>query len=904
MLRAQLDSRARSRCPARAAVADRGAHRARARRRRRGDRRLSRDPRGAARAICRRSRRWRGSTGRAPAAPICSTSSSGSSRSAARARSADRCGSRSSSKGSGGAIEALDRCREMLDEDPRITRARSPASSGCSTMTSSRLPRPRCSSRTSDRRRARQAGAAVGAVGRARARSARADHPPEDASPSSSRRARRPTARSTRSAARRWWRSPSPSCRSSSTGWRRAAAGSRQASASWSRCIASSAPTSSTPRSRSGSTSTVAAARTSSRDRATAREYYRSVLDTSPITPRARRAREPLPRGARVGSAVRDLARRAELAGADGERRAAREYLMSRRGSVQGAGPPDRGDARLRAGARALAPPPTDASRALEQHVQPAAHRHADLADLLEKRPRLRRRSRRGGRAARPARRASTRRTARHRVRGRQLPRRARRQSGHEGAIARARALPRRRDAQRVSAAEVLEPVYVARHDWPRLVRIYRCGSRRPTIRALRLKLTRLVARLYEEQLEDLDGAIIWYGKVFREAPADAQVRDQLGRLAGILDAWARLARIYEEWLTDGADPAGEAGAITLEILRTLAQHLSRRGSTTSRAPRAAYRRLLQIDPGDEVAFVNLEKLLTRARAASPISSRPIARRPRRRSTPIGAKAAHLQAGGDRRGAAARSRRARSSSYRAVLDLDGRRRAGARRARSAVHRRASAGTIWSSCSCAPRARRRAGLGRARAAARRGLRDGAGGLVRRRSTPMKRCSRARPASRRRCAPLERLIVDHDHTFRIAQILEPIYREQDAWQKLVVIYDAELEFIDDRPRRVELQREIARLHEQRGGDGRLGVPAAGARLERGGGGARVARGRAVRGALSAGARARDVARARVHARRGGRKKPTTPSFRRGCGRGSPRFARPSSAIRTARSKPGAR
>src|SRR5262249_38663982 len=68
-------------------------------------------------------------------------------------------------------------------------------------------------------------------------------------------------------------------------------------------------------------------------------------------------------------------------------------------------------------------------------------------------------------------------------------------------------------------------------------------------------------------------------------------------------------------------------------------------------------------------------------------------------------------------------------------------------------------------------------------------------------------------------LERIIIDHDHTFRIAQILEPIYREQDAWQKLVVIYDAELEFIDDRARRIELLREIARLHEQRGGDGHL-------------------------------------------------------------------------------------
>src|SRR5262249_52497275 len=60
---------------------------------------------------------------------------------------------------------------------------------------------------------------------------------------------------------------------------------------------------------------------------------------------------------------------------------------------------------------------------------------------------------------------------------------------------------------------------------------------------------------------------------------------------------------------------------------------------------------------------------------------------------------------------------------------------------------------------------------------------------------------------------------DHTYRIAQILEPIYRQQDAWQKLVVIYDAELDFIEDRPRRVELLTEIARLHESRGKDGRL-------------------------------------------------------------------------------------
>ena len=47
--------------------------------------------------------------------------------------------------------------------------------------------------------------------------------------------------------------------------------------------------------------------------------------------------------------------------------------------------------------------------------------------------------------------------------------------------------------------------------------------------------------------------------------------------------------------------------------------------------------------------------------------------------------------------------------------------------------------------------------------------------------------------------------------------------NAWQKLVVIYDAELEYIDDKPRRIELLREIARIHETRGGNQRLGFQA---------------------------------------------------------------------------------
>ncbi|HSN24723.1 MAG TPA: hypothetical protein VLT45_00510, partial [Kofleriaceae bacterium] len=58
--------------------------------------------------------------------------------------------------------------------------------------------------------------------------------------------------------------------------------------------------------------------------------------------------------------------------------------------------------------------------------------------------------------------------------------------------------------------------------------------------------------------------------------------------------------------------------------------------------------------------------------------------------------------------------------------------------------------------------------------------------------------------------------HDeHRERITELLEPVYREQDWWQKLVVILDAKLEYIQDPPTQVQTLHEIAEIHEERGG-----------------------------------------------------------------------------------------
>src|SRR5262249_34491216 len=75
----------------------------------------------------------------------------------------------------------------------------------------------------------------------------------------------------------------------------------------------------------------------------------------------------------------------------------------------------------------------------------------------------------------------------------------------------------------------------------------------------------------------------------------------------------------------------------------------------------------------------------------------------------------------------------------------------------------------------------------------------------------------PASAPALAALERLIMMPEHRLNIAQILEPIYRQQNWWQKLVVILDAQLEFIDEKETRVTMLREIAQLHEERAAEG---------------------------------------------------------------------------------------
>jgi tetratricopeptide (TPR) repeat protein len=375
----------------------------------------------------------------------------------------------------------------------------------------------------------------------------------------------------------------------------------------------------------------------------------------------------------------------------------------------------------------------------------------------------------------------------------------------------------------RNQAAVVLEPVYVAHQDWIKLVRIYEIKLEGAYDAGERLALTRYIARLHEDQLEDLEGAMRWCGRVFRETPGDVDVREQLARLATILDQWEDLAKIFQAYLDDESSDTPEVASVA----RALGDIYNDRLGEVERA-QLAYRRVLQARPDDLDTFERLEDLLRRAErwyALIEVYEEAINQAP-------------MDASGDRRRVEIHLRMAwvyeqhlndleqAINAYRAVRDID----PDQPTAVSELDRLYQAQSQWFELGelLSQRIARAEERGEtasgvelrmrlAEVLAKR-LEDTAGAI-----DQYEQVLQSPTGWQKALPPLERLVLDEDHRARIAELLEPIYRANDWWQKLVVILDTQIRYVEDPDRRVAMLREIAHIHATRGGDQKLALEA---------------------------------------------------------------------------------
>ncbi len=373
----------------------------------------------------------------------------------------------------------------------------------------------------------------------------------------------------------------------------------------------------------------------------------------------------------------------------------------------------------------------------------------------------------------------------------------------------------------RAMAAEVLEPIYVAQSRWADLVRVHEAKLESAQDPRERLRITRFVARLYEEQLEDFENASRWYAKLFREAPSDAAIRDQLQRLAAMIDNWVFVAQTYQTYLD-----TEEGESLDLRDVAIAAAAIYDRRLGQIEAAFLAYRRALsiQIDdavPNERELLRRLEEMLGRTQKWNElvtIYEDVIARGDDdvRREALI--KRARLIEDGLQD-----SKRAIESWREVVLATEG---GGSpvvehayREAVGELERLYRAGSQWTELVDLFESRlSRSGNPMETAELRLRLAEVLEVQVGDLAASLDQLEHVIAEGRmweRAVGSLERLVIHEQHRERIAELLEPVYREQDWWQKLVVILDAKLDFIRDPIDQVAVLHEIAKIHEERGG-----------------------------------------------------------------------------------------
>jgi tetratricopeptide (TPR) repeat protein len=180
----------------------------------------------------------------------------------------------------------------------------------------------------------------------------------------------------------------------------------------------------------------------------------------------------------------------------------------------------------------------------------------------------------------------------------------------HEGAIAELERLLAEsgQPEHRARAAELLEPVYLARAEWPKVRGVLEARLEVASDPDSRRDLLTRLAQLYEEQQEDYRSALETTAKLFHEDLSDAKAMGELERLARVAGAEQRLAEIYagELELTSSDD------GTTAKLARRTGELFDQIGQPMRAL--AFYRRALEFEPDNKSLFEAVDKILVRER--------------------------------------------------------------------------------------------------------------------------------------------------------------------------------------------------------------------------------------------------------------------------------------------------
>jgi tetratricopeptide (TPR) repeat protein len=364
-------------------------------------------------------------------------------------------------------------------------------------------------------------------------------------------------------------------------------------------------------------------------------------------------------------------------------------------------------------------------------------------------------------------------------------------------------------EEHRATAAEILEPVFLQQMAWPKVTECLEARIAADSdVDERKAHLTRL-GQIHEDYLEDLDGALDSYARLFREDPRDEGTWETLARLARVLEKPEKLALIYESALEDIAsddESTAKLALMTGQIHETKTGDLEAAGRL--------YLRALRFDRGDHGAFESLERVYQRREAWEQLldlyrEQSEVAEDDETRVALLRKSARLLEE------QLAQPERA-IETYRDILQIA----PDDPNAIALLDDLLLAQQKWPDVADHLRHQIELAAGqpeendlkfRLASVLEDKLNDTHAAI-----DVYEEITANDPHHADTVASLEALVQAPEHQLRIIQILEPIYLATDQWRKRIAIYEAQVALTEDGFDKVRLLAQIADLHETRSND----------------------------------------------------------------------------------------
>jgi golgin subfamily B member 1 len=358
----------------------------------------------------------------------------------------------------------------------------------------------------------------------------------------------------------------------------------------------------------------------------------------------------------------------------------------------------------------------------------------------------------------------------------------------------------------RARAAALLEPVYLSRADFGRVMDAIRARLSYATDPDERRDLLLRLAKLYEEQKEDYRAALDTIAELLKDELSDSATISELERLAKVAGAERRLAEIYATELSkvNGDD------ATTVKLARRTGELFT----TLGELDRALvfYRRALAFEPESKDLFGSIDAILVRTAQHEERVTLYREALDHRFDPAERLAALHTMA------SLQKSELGRPDdaieTYRSVLDVDD----GDARALDALTELYRERERWDDLAELYLRRAEGAKGPADAAVHR---LALARLYIKRTQPDRAVDQLEeivsqlPAHPEAIAELEGLRKTEDQRQRVVDILRPIYESLDDWRRQITLNEDRFALADG-TEKVAVLRETAELWERRGGD----------------------------------------------------------------------------------------